>query len=228
MTAGPFADLARRRLADLERHESRLRTDEVYASAFRQAERDRAAREALEAKEARYRFLAAAGVPHHLHDLLVEAHRIEERSPVVEVRRWLRDGCRPAFLILAGGKGVGKTSAACLAISERGGRRMRARELAAASDFDLGFMASLERASLLVVDDLGTESLDAGGWALGRIVGLLDARHEADAPTVITTNLTQADFLARYDVGGGRLRDRLRESARWINVPGESLRRTAP
>jgi DNA replication protein DnaC len=216
--------LARRALAQIGEHEVRLDTDPAYASRVDRTERERAEREAAEAREARLRFLAAAGVPERLWVPLLTGD-LDDTAALAAVRSWLRYGCRPAFLVLAGGRGVGKTTAASWAISERGGRRVKGGEIATASDFDPGFMAPLERASLLVLDDLGAESLDAGGWAAGRFARLIDIRYERDAPTIIATNLTMPAFLARYGEDGGRLRDRLREAGRWVDIAGESLRR---
>ncbi len=222
-TSTPFSELAGRALAELEAHEARRRTDAAYAASVDRAERERADREAAEAREARLRFFAGAGIPERLHRLLLTG-AADDRPSLVVVRSWLRDGCRPAFLVLAGVPGTGKTTAGCWAIAERGGHRVKAREIAAGSDFDPGFLRPLERASLLVVDDMGAESLDEKGWAVGRFARLIDARYERDAPTVIVTNLPMPAFLHRYGGDGGRLRDRLREVARWVDVAGESMR----
>lgn len=220
----PLADLAARARARIEKHEHRLRTDPAYAAKVAANDRERAEHERTVARAARERFLDAAGVPPRTWPLLLDGS-LQETPAVAHVRAWLAAGSHPNFLVLAGGKGTGKTTAACFAIAERGGRRVTARELAAASDFDRDLQRSLAGATLLVLDDLGAESLDEKGWGANRIGGLLDARYERRRATLIATNLTMRDFLARYGQDGGRLQDRLRQAARWVDIAGASMRR---
>jgi hypothetical protein len=69
------------------------------------------------------------------------------------------------------------------------------------------------------------ETLDAKGWALGNLTSLLYHRHAHQLPTVITLNLTKQAFMERYaSHDGGRLRDRLGESAWFAALSGPSLR----
>jgi DNA replication protein DnaC len=162
------------------------------------------------------------------------------------VERFLRE-CGPwVFLILGGPPGVGKTAAACWLLDapwtglqddpfggksvtvtrEASGRFVTAEELAKASTFNAEFWSECRDASRLVIDDVGVESLDAKGWALGNLTSLLYHRHAHQLPTVITLNLTKQAFIDRYaSHDGGRLRDRLNESARFVALTGPSLRR---
>lgn len=57
-----------------------------------------------------------------------------------------------------------------------------------------------KRVRLLVLDDLGSERADRDG----AIVDVLWARHEGERPTIVTTGLTRAQIVARYDAGLAR------------------------
>lgn len=161
------------------------------------------------------------------------------------VQRFLAGPPAWRFLLLAGTVGVGKTVAALWfldapkMISEPGdfgspprkvtreatGRFVTAEELAKASSYG-DFWDPLREAPRLVIDDLGTEALDAKGHALANIAGLLTHRHSHGLRTLLTTNLTRSQFEARYTAhDGGRLRDRLAESAWFVELTGPSLRR---
>lgn len=163
------------------------------------------------------------------------------------VQRFLAGAPRWSFLFLIGPVGVGKTVAACWFLDaprttsepgtlfggaprqvtrETSGKFVSGEELAKASSYSAEFWDGLRDAPRLVIDDLGAEELDAKGHALGNIVALLYSRHANGRPTVITGNVTQQAFLARYAAhDGGRLRDRLAESAWFVPLAGPSLRR---
>jgi DNA replication protein DnaC len=143
------------------------------------------------------------------------------------------------LLILAGPPGTGKTSLALRYLDAPTPRRLTkdkefertsglfvtANELARASDFDAEFWKACRKANALVIDDLGSEKLDGAGRALHNIVQVFYDRYAEGKPTVVTTNLARADFDARYAAhDGGRFRDRLRESAWFIELTGPSLR----
>jgi DNA replication protein DnaC len=160
--------------------------------------------------------------------------------------RFLRRSAGWSFLLLGGPVGVGKTAAACwfldapLVSTERHpftgeietrtcearGRFVTAEELAKASTFESEFWDPIRDASRLVVDDLGWEQHDGKGWALSNLTGLLAYRHAHDLPTVITLNVDKATFMERYAAhDGGRLRDRLAESAWFVSLSGPSQRK---
>jgi DNA replication protein DnaC len=105
------------------------------------------------------------------------------------------------------------------------GQFVKAIDLVRAGTFDAAFWESLEAASVLVVDDLGTEPLDEKGWALANLAAMLDGRYDSLRKTILTTNLPLAAFKARYcTADGGRLYDRLRESGAYVELSGKSLR----
>lgn len=161
------------------------------------------------------------------------------------VDRFLRESGDWVFLFLGGPVGVGKSCAAAWFLDaphattpdpfggadeniarEAGGRFVTAEALTKASSFAGEFWDGVRDAPRLVIDDLGVERLDDKGWALANLTALLCHRHAHRLPTVITLNLTRRTFEERYAAhDGGRLRDRLAESAWFVELTGPSLRR---
>ncbi len=151
-------------------------------------------------------------------------------------------------LLLLGDPGTGKSLAAarwllapscsltrwqCVITSKAGGRwefggygrgaaRWRtAKSLSRVQQYDQGAIDDLITPSRLVLDDLGTEYLDKGGFLLSLIDEIISERHRRDLPTVLTTNNTAAEFAQRY---GGRVVDRIRGSGAIVVCDGKSLR----
>lgn len=128
------------------------------------------------------------------------------------------------FLVLSGGIGCGKTAAACAIIDALGGRFVKAAGVTRARFNDEAWESLLD-AKALVVDDLGTESLDEKGWAAGALAELFDHRYDWQAKTILTTNLDAEGFKKRYcEQDGGRFLSRLREAGRFVSVAQGSLR----
>ncbi len=189
-----------------------------------------------EAAVVRRKARLAAGVPQRVEALFGS---LRETEPVVAARRFMVDGAR-SMLFLAGGPGCGKTVAACVALdlatkleaqeylpvvkAVRVGRFVKAMDLIRLDTFDGDAWDGLVDLPLLVVDDLGAEPLDGQGWGLSKIASLLDARYDAQARTVVTTNLPLEQFRQRY-ADGGRLIDRIREAGSFTQFAGRSLRR---
>lgn len=126
------------------------------------------------------------------------------------------------FLSLLGPKGVGKSLAAGWVMREwgkakglqvqpgvNGYRWVQASALIGASQWgpDAQWVQQLERASLLVVDELGADQ--ASRAAKSRITELLLARHARLRATVFTSNLSHQEFAEVY---GEALVDRIRSS----------------
>ncbi len=149
------------------------------------------------------------------------------------------------FALLMGGVGTGKSVAAaslflrltrpkpvyCEATKEMlevdgwawgDGERVRAHELAGMSYFgaDRERARRLETVPLLAIDDLGAELLSDGFKA--QLDALLDARHDAELRTVITTNLDGRMFKERY---GERIADRIRQDGQPISTGTVSMRK---
>lgn len=151
-------------------------------------------------------------------------------------------------LLLLGDPGTGKSLAAarwlltpscslaswqCLISSKNGGRWQfaghgrggtqwrTAKSLSRVQQYDQEAIDDLIKPSRLVLDDLGTEYLDKGGFLLSLIDEIISERHRRDLPTVMTTNITAAEFAQRY---GGRVVDRIRGSGSIVVCDGRSLR----
>jgi DNA replication protein DnaC len=160
------------------------------------------------------------------------------------VERFLAGKPEWVFLILGGSVGAGKTTAAAWFLDapwtglepdpwggeskkvkrEARGMFVTAAELVKASNYDREFWGPCENAPRLVIDDLGRERLNDN--ALANILELLAHRHAHGLRTLITANLNRKAFEERYtSQDGGRLRDRLAESALFVELAGKSLRR---
>jgi DNA replication protein DnaC len=205
-----------------EEHAARMLSDPAYRAEVEAREADRAARyEGYEVlrREEQFRVL---GLPDRLAALVAGTKSVARTQPVAAVDGWWQG--EATFLVLGGDVGVGKTVAAAHAIAQHGGVFRKASQITRMSQFDGEAWGRLYAARLLVIDDLGTEPLDQGGWGLTALLDLFDRRYDDRARTLITTNLNIDDFRARYSKDGGRFMDRLREAGKWITVVGPSLR----
>lgn len=81
-------------------------------------------------------------------------------------------------------------------------------------------LESLYRVDLLIIDDLGTESLT--DFAQEQLLLLLDERLNYNLPWVISTNLSPNELDAQYEL---RLMDRIMGSSKTLRFTGESVRR---
>lgn len=163
--------------------------------------------------------------------------RPRETFPARAVVRWLSEGCKPSVLVLRGGVGVGKTSAAVLAVRQwcKPGVFMSASGPALVHGVGVNQVSWLRPDQLVsaimheydpswkplcphvVIDDLGRETRAEFVEALCE---LLDRDHTV----LITTNLTKDAMKARYGKDP-RLLDRLRHRAKAVDIPGETLRK---
>lgn len=167
---------------------------------------------------------------------LVKGGPQPDRTPLFEAAvGWslLEHGqARREVLVMSGERGRGKSYAAAVILQwQRIGSKARwanARHIASwihHSKVDRPSATHLKRihdGHLVVIDDLGWEHLDAPGFVLGSIVGLIDDRIQNETRTVITTNLNESQFQQRY---GDALHDRVRGYGTWIDAaPGPSMR----
>jgi len=85
---------------------------------------------------------------------------------------------------------------------------------------DAGFLARCEEADLLVLDDIGTETVT--GWVQDRLYLLVNRRYEDMGRTIVTTNCDEATLRERV---GERVESRLIEMCnnRWV-FPNEDFR----
>lgn len=154
--------------------------------------------------------------------LAIVAGTLEKTQAIEHVDRWLASKLR--YLVLSGGVGVGKTVAAAYAATFNRGAVVPAPHLAQRLDpwkheVDRGVVRLSLRVPLLVIDDLGTEAADNARFAQA-FTDAIDARQD-HGRTLITTNLTGAQFKSRYDA---RIVDRIRHQGRFVELKGESLR----
>lgn len=85
------------------------------------------------------------------------------------------------------------------------------------------YIAMLNSAKLLILDDLGTER--STDYALEKVYNIIDSRSRVSKPMVLTTNLSLNDMLDVQDIRYKRIYDRIFETCFPVEVPGDSFRR---
>ena len=197
-------------------------TDEQWAE-HDQKIADQKAREVAEAEtrriQGKFRDLEKAGFP--LRALRSAESADEKRSAVARVASWKCED--KSILVLSGPAGCGKTvAAAWWAIRQsKTPAFVRASTFAASSRYDRETRDAWFDAPALVLDDLGTEFLDAKGSFLVDLDELLDVFYGDAKPLLITTNADAGAFKARY---GERVSDRVRECGVWFAMRDASMR----
>lgn len=138
---------------------------------------------------------------------------------------WWADTKAPAWLVLSGDRGRGKTLALATLAAKTVARYVGAERLCRV--FSGNFGDSLEAQEkivdtcLLMLDDVGTETDDRRMQTT--LLELFDARRSRlRHPTVVCTNLDKKGFAKRYP--NERLHSRL-NLVRWVTVGGEDMRR---
>lgn len=84
------------------------------------------------------------------------------------------------------------------------------------------FIDSLQRYTLLIIDDLGAERKSE--YMQEIVFNIIDARYRSGLPFIITTNLTAEEIRKPQEVGYARIYDRILERCFPIAVMGESRR----
>jgi DNA replication protein DnaC len=168
----------------------------------------------------RYGELASRGFPERAIDFAKSAS--ENTAAMRRVASW--DPEVDSILVLSGSPGCGKTVAATWWAAKRSSppRFVRATTFAASSRYDRDTRDEWFGSRALVLDDLGTEYLDAKGSFLVDLDELLDVFYGDRKPLLITTNCTKDAFKERY---GSRVVDRLRESGSWFSISEPSMRK---
>jgi DNA replication protein DnaC len=85
------------------------------------------------------------------------------------------------------------------------------------------FIDSLNRYTLLIIDDLGAERKSE--FMQETVFNIVDARYRSGLPFIITTNLTAEELKKPQDVSYSRIYDRILERCFPIEVSGASRRR---
>ena len=88
---------------------------------------------------------------------------------------------------------------------------------------EAGYIAMLNSAKLLILDDLGTER--STDYALEKVYNIIDSRSRTSKPMILTTNLSLNDMLDAEDIRYKRIYDRIFETCFPVEVPGDSFRR---
>ena len=84
------------------------------------------------------------------------------------------------------------------------------------------FIDSLNTYSLIIIDDLGIERNTE--YMQEQVFNIIDTRHRAGKPIIVTTNLTMGEMLDVRDIGRMRIYDRLLERCIPVEVNGFSRR----
>jgi len=88
---------------------------------------------------------------------------------------------------------------------------------------EAGYIAMLNSAKLLILDDLGTERNT--DYAMEKVYNIIDSRSRTSKPMVLTTNLSLSDMMNVDDIRYKRIYDRIFETCFPVEVPGDSFRR---
>lgn len=193
------------------------RERDARARAQRESEEAEAARDAEAALE---RLKVATCIPAKFLDIVDGGHVLNTKAKA-EVERGGFE-----ILVLSGLVGNGKTVAAARWLID--GLRapptplfVTSARLSRWDRYDNAAMDRLLLASRLVIDDLGEEFNDTKGNFLAVLDETISDRLANNRPTVITTNLDLDQFTERYGV---RVRDRIKESGRWVEFVDPSMR----
>lgn len=90
------------------------------------------------------------------------------------------------------------------------------------NDREAEHITILNSASLLIVDDLGTER--ETDYALEKVYNIIDSRVRANKPMIITSNLELNDMMECEDIRKKRIYDRILECCYPMYVGGKSFR----
>lgn len=135
-------------------------------------------------------------------------------------------------LLFYGGVGTGKTfAAACIAnhlLNQRIPVIMTSfvkllESMQGFSEDDSALIARLNRAKLLIIDDLGAER--STDYALEKVYGIVDSRYRAKLPIILTTNLSMTELKESTDIRYTRIYDRIFEMCYPMQFKGQSWRK---
>lgn len=90
------------------------------------------------------------------------------------------------------------------------------------NDREAEYITILNSASLLIIDDLGTER--ETDYALEKVYNIIDSRVRANKPLIITSNLELNDMMECEDIRKKRIYDRILECCYPMYVGGKSFR----
>lgn len=135
-------------------------------------------------------------------------------------------------LLFYGGVGTGKTfAAACIAnhlLNQRIPVIMTSfvkllESMQGFSEDDSALIARLNKAKLLIIDDLGAER--STDYALEKVYDIVDSRYRAKLPIILTTNLSMTELKESTDIRYTRIYDRIFEMCYPMQFKGQSWRK---
>lgn len=88
---------------------------------------------------------------------------------------------------------------------------------------DGSYMNRLNRAKLLIIDDLGAER--GTDYALEKVYDIIDSRYRSGKPAIFTTNLTMQQMKECMDIRYNRIYDRIFEMCYPVKFEGLSWRK---
>lgn len=162
-------------------------------------------------------------LPPKVFGALVREQGVTETPAIAAVRAWLETPRSAPVLVLSGPTGCGKTVAMAYALAATGGLWVTCTQLTRRSVANFGDEAEdyerTLRARALLLDDVGTERM-APEPVASMLVEVLEKRQ--GLKTIVTTNLSAADFIGRY--ADKRLASRIAR-VEWVECSGEDMRR---
>lgn len=135
-------------------------------------------------------------------------------------------------LLFYGGVGTGKTfAAACIANYLLDRRRpvvmtsfvKLLESMQSFKEDDSVLLTRLNRAKLLIIDDLGAER--STDFALEKVYNIVDSRYRARLPIILTTNLSMEEMKETTDIRYARIYDRIFELCYPVQFIGRSWRK---
>lgn len=134
-------------------------------------------------------------------------------------------------LLLYGNVGTGKTFAAACIANALLEQRIPVIMTSFVRILDAGFgsddnelIKRLNRAKLLVIDDLGAER--STDYALEKVYNIIDSRYRVGLPMILTTNLNMTQLRNPADMRYNRIYDRVFENCFPVRFEGTSFRKS--
>ena len=148
------------------------------------------------------------------------------------VEQWDKMKAMSAGLLLWGGTGTGKTFfAGCVAnaLIDKGvpvlmtnfARILNSLTNMFSEDRN-GFIDSLNKYELLIIDDLGMERQSE--FALEQVYNVIDSRYRSKKPLIVTTNLTLDELKNPADISRKRIYDRVLERCVPLKINNRNIR----
>lgn len=185
------------------------------------------------------RMFKRAEIPERFRDVSFTSYPGERTLAVKQVETYANGAEMPReSLVIFGRFGRGKTCAATAAMRTIVEReqcsamfittpklldRIRETYSGKAEDSEAEVLLAIETVQLLVLDDLGAERVT--DWVREKLFTVLNARHDAQLPTIYTSNLGPSELAEHI---GQRTAERLKEDCQWVEMTGPNLRERVP